>query len=116
MMLRVTDGEEGVGLSWCRFVPIALDEQSFAGAGSIDVFPCLRGAVGELIRSRADYGAVLVMQLFDLIEATALVPARNEPELSMFLVNSRIEVCACWRLTGVAAASLGPGKSFKSWK
>ena len=61
MMLRVTDREQGVGLSWCRFIPIALNEQSFAGAGSIDVFPCLRRAVGELIRSRAYYGAILVM-------------------------------------------------------
>ena len=61
VMLRVTDREQGVGLSWCRFVPIALNEESFAGAGSIDVLPCLRGAVGELIRCRAYYSAIFVM-------------------------------------------------------
>ena len=113
-MLRITDREKGVRLSWCRSVPIALNEQSFAGAGAVDVFPCLWGAVGELIGSRAYYGTIFIVELFDLIEATALVPARNEPELFMSSVNSHIEVYACWRLTGVAAASLGPGKSFKS--
>lgn len=87
MMLRVTDREQSVGLSWCRLVPVALNEQSFAGASSVNVFPCLWGAVRKLIRSRAYYGSIFIMQLFDLIEATALVPARYEPELFMSFVN-----------------------------
>ena len=60
MMHRIPDCEQGVGLSWCRPVPITLDEESFTGA-LVDVFPCLRGGVREFVGSRAYNGAILIV-------------------------------------------------------
>ena len=109
VMVGIPNREKGVGLSWCRPVPIALDEESISRARTIDVFPRLRRAVREFIRSSADNGSILIVELFDLIETTALDPARDEPELFRSLVSFGFELCASEKPTGVAAASLGPG-------
>lgn len=44
VMHGIPDGEKGISFARRGFVPIALDEEPFARAGTIDVLPCLRRA------------------------------------------------------------------------
>lgn len=44
VMVGIADGEEGISFARGGFVPVALDEEAFARAGTVNVFPRLRRA------------------------------------------------------------------------
>lgn len=80
-MFWVPDREESISFTRGGLVPIALDEQAFASAGTVDIFPRLRRAEGKFIGSGPHNGAILVVELLDLEKSTAVEPSRYEPEL-----------------------------------
>lgn len=113
MMLGIADGEEGIGFAWGGFVPVALNEEPFACAGAVDVLPRLRSAERELVGRGPHHGAISVMELLDLEQRTAVKPSRDKPVLLAEYQPADLIACEETRFTGVAAASLGPGKPFK---